>query len=160
MHEDKPQQSEKSGAINKTLEFSAYPLAGVAGTYALHSAVSNTLYDTLKKQGKLDKLSDNINNFIAETGGSNQAKTAEKLSELHKINTRDYKNRLKELGFKNFKQQYDGLHSNQKLNSVVSAFTAAGITLGVILTIAKNTSLMEKLDKPKNAKAPDSSPSR
>ena len=137
-------ETEQQSELSKGLEFAAYPLSAAVGVHFVNEEINDQLYNNLKSLKLLPQVNRHLEHFRSNAA-SMGAETAGKLPEFHEKFTSLYNDRLKGLGFTDFNKRYEGLHSNQKLDAIIKGFTAAGVTLGVMLTIANAKGLMDKV---------------
>ncbi len=161
MDEKEQKSTEKPSFINKAAGFLAYPVSAAAGIYAFISSVDDKLYDTLRKNitSLSDKLNENKETF-KNSIANDAKKTAEELPKFHKNNSDIYKGELEERGINSFWKKFNSLHKNQKIDSALIGFTATGIGLGVLLTIANSKGLMDKINEKEKEKNPEAQASR
>lgn len=156
MTENEPKTADKPSFINKAADVLAYPISAAAGIYTFVSSVDDKLYDTLKKNiSSLEtKLNSSKTEFQTEIE-KNVTKTSEELQKFHGRNSDIYKNELKSRKIDSFWKKLKGIHSDQRTDAAIIAFTAAGIGLGVLLTIANSKGLMDKINAKEKEKNPD-----
>jgi hypothetical protein len=155
-------QTEKShlakppSAVEKTISALKYPIVAASGIIFGHRYARNALYDTLKNrkvfkdhEEALDTaVSDAVKEAVA-TSGSLKGKIRPLSKNYNKAVT-DF---LKEKGFKNTIDYIAELHPNQQFDTALAAFSAASITLGVILTMTQNKSLFDNFMNASDKKA-------
>ena len=146
-------QTEKQGDVSKAIEFAAYPASALVGVHFVNEEISDQLYNNLKSLKLLPQVSTHLENFRIRAHNMG-ADTAEKLPAFHEKFTGIYNERLKDLGFTDFTKRYEGLHANQRLDAIIKGFTAAGVTLGVMLTIANGKGLLDKLKRKEDDHTP------
>jgi len=134
--------------FSNTLKMMAYPLSVAIGWYYGHVTIRNKTYDRIKRYGGFDDILPNhVKNMeeLVRPHGELRNITHE-FAPLHGEFTGKISQRMRELGFKNTHDYMKGLHHNEKLEAALTAFTAAGITLGVILSIADSKTMLNMMN--------------
>lgn len=147
LHKEINGMQERPGIINRTLNAIAYPVSLAVGWVYAHISARNSLYDTVKYNDEFHKPIrqphwDNVKNILSKHGN-----VAAEIAQEHAKFSRETTQFFKSRGFHNTFDYFKGISSQQKLDSVMSFFTAAGISLGVMLTIADNKSLFERFTR-------------
>ncbi len=139
---------DKDASEIKALELAAYPAAAITGGVVLKSSVEDKLYDNLKRLNQLPEISSHREAFKT-TSVTMGEKVAIELPKFHAGFSKIYDDKLHKLGFTSFAKRFGGLHKGQKLDALMHGITAAGITVGVFLTVA-NSKLLEKFSGKKD----------
>jgi hypothetical protein len=133
-------------ALQKTLKVLAYPVAAVTGGVYAHKHARNSLYDTLKSLGAF-----NYEISAHKSSGETLVRTTTNLKGKIRPGSIKYNDDvttiLKNRGFNNTIDYFRELHPNQQFETLVTAFSAASIALGVALTIADNRSIIDRFSK-------------
>lgn len=136
-------QDNDPGTFGKALKVLAYPLSATIGAAYAHIHARNKLYDLLKFTPEIDKARhehwDRLNSIVASTTDIKETLSAEHSRYSGKV-TQFFRER----GFHNTFDYIKGLQHNQKIETALAFFTAAGISLGVMLTIADHKSLLDR----------------
>ena len=137
-----------SGMFTKALKILAIPLAAAAGMVYGRSSVSDKSYEKLRNLGAFDHLRgirhDKARTFFKDwENGEKDIST--KINEMNFAHAKEVDARIAEIGYDSAYKRFMGLHPTQRREVVMGAFTASGIALGVILTIADHKHLFSLL---------------
>lgn len=137
---------ERDGIISRAIKVAAYPISGLVGFLYTKNYVHSEFYDNIKETA-LNKERMARDAKVAEMfpppGVTKDIKND--LSQLHKEYWATTTQRFEEAGYHNTWDYLKGLHANQKWEAATTFLTAAGITLGVLLTVAENKQLRSLL---------------
>lgn len=156
----------KPNALQRALRVLAYPIAAATGAFYLHKSSRNAIYDILKKRDEFKNVTDTEGNIIekrAEQHLADDYKTitadAEKLEGAQKgriqgklrgiltKNSGEITEHLHARGYKYTHQYFADLPLIPQIEIGVAAIGAATVALGVVLSIADNKSLVDKLTR-------------
>lgn len=157
------QSDAPAGKLQSALKALSYPVSTILGVFYANSKVRNESYNNLRGMGAFDDLRahrDRQAQNLLEASGIHPAdhtrtmidpQRAKQFSSGHAAIDAEYaeaiNQRIADLGYTNMWKRYKALHFNQRLETGMRFFTVAGASLGVILTIANNKHLMDKLNE-------------
>lgn len=149
LDEDDSKLSDRPTTFAKVLKVSAYPLAAASAYIYGRRGIRDGLYDSLKKRGVFDdELAYHNEKFRAILPPPGIAKDiSEEFAPLHREFSEQVTKQFHDLGFTNTRKCLKGLHDTKKLNTLMTAVTAAGITLAAVLTIADSKTKFTRLLK-------------
>lgn len=142
-----------SSGFKSFASIASYPFAGAVALFTFQDAVNDKLWDNLKKLSAVNKLDEHTTKFRNKISTEKLPNFPDEMGKYHNEWSKIYKDRLKELGFENFSDKLKGLHSNQKTDAAVLAFTAATFALGIGLTIANGDKIFENLFGDRNSQS-------
>ena len=157
----KPEQDENvSTTFSKTVKTLAVPASLGAGLFYGYTSVRDKFYDKLRNLGAFSEAKSlrlqKAQEIFPEWGVAKDI--SNELNALNNSHAADIDKRIAELGYNTMTKRFNSLHANKKVEVVINAFTAAGIALGVMLTVADHKSLFGQVQD--KAKEGDSGPSK
>jgi hypothetical protein len=141
------QYDDTSAFLTKTLKLLALPLSAVTGLFFGHTFVRNKSYDNLKNLGAFDAERNarlKSAQEIYPKWGDTKDVTSE-IKELSRNYSKRMDDRIADMGYETMGKRFKLLHRNQKFDAVMQFFTAAGVMLGVVLTIADHKNIFGDL---------------
>ena len=139
--------SDQPNAFARGIKVIAYPVSGAIAWIFGQSKSRHESYGNIKNAGAFTEGRNRRNNEIAEILNSHdKTDVAQKLSDAEKRYSKYVDKRFAEIGLSGRWARFKSLHPIQKMETGLTAFTAAGISLGVLLTIADSKSLLSKLN--------------
>jgi len=151
----KVEKEEKAPSLlSRALGVAAAPVSLAVGLFFGHSRTRIDSYNNFKKRGMFDDLKLERDAKVKEvfTTLSSTEDVTKELQAIDSAYSLKVDERMPAKGYTNILKRFNSLHYNQKLETVLTAFTAAGISLGVILTIADHKLLRDGLSQKTDGK--------
>lgn len=133
--------------LERVLRPLAWPISALAGLYYGHAYIRNHSYDKLKNMGlfrnKWNERNETIQKLVPEWGV--QKDVSDEIKAANLVYSTHTEERMAELGFQSVSKRFSLLHHTQKFEALLNAFTAFGVSLGVIFSITEHKDLADKL---------------
>ena len=149
-------QPQKTGILSKLLKVLTVPLAAGAGYWFGQTSIRDSAYDNAKTHGAFDDMNKDHFSYNGKSTGKNYHDTlsevgsealkavknektfdiVEKASHLHVEREAQVAKRLEQIGLGTLGKQWKFTSKYQRQQALMNAFTAAGITIGALLSIA------------------------
>lgn len=138
------------GWLDKAIDLVGYPIAAFIGYKAATLAIRKSLYKNYASAGGVRDIQGEHKKELLEsfssaikTGNAHAPEAWEAANESYRA---ALKERFHEAGFNGISKMWRGIHPNQRWDAIAYAAGAAGVSLGVMLTLANNISLAKQLE--------------
>lgn len=141
------------GTFSKVLKVLAYPIAALTGGAFWHTHVRKSSLERINNMGT--QPGGAFADLVATRKAAHDALLAKPINpetfphELKTINqafSQGQATRMEKMGFSTMLSRYKSLSRYTRFETALTAFTAAGISLGVLLTIADSKFLLNKIN--------------
>jgi ABC-type Fe3+/spermidine/putrescine transport system ATPase subunit len=135
--------------VARLMQVVAYPAAAVIAYFIGQTNIRSNAYKNLARHGMFNDLQKDERNAILKMAASIKAdptiQGATELEKIHESYRTAVKGRFESLNIRTMREQWRGLHRNQKIEAMAFAASTAGIVLGATLTAADHLGQVQKM---------------
>lgn len=136
------EEEEVENIFSKMLKLVAYPVSAFSGYVFSKQIIRNATYDNLKYTGAFEDIREphykRLNDVTKRFMNKEPVDVIGETGQLHEAFKSRLSERIEEMGLGTLKKQWEFIHTTQKQNAMLTGFTAAGISIGALLTMANN----------------------
>jgi len=141
--EAKEEAKESPNTFRKTVKLLSLPASLAAGSFYAYAMIRNLSYNNLRNKGVFNDIrQENVAAVSTLLPSSGPYKNiVEEVEIINRASSAKIDTRIAEMGFNSVSKRFKLLHNNQRVETMLGAFTAAGVALGVMLTIADHKNI-------------------
>jgi hypothetical protein len=144
-------EGRKDTPFSKALKLLTYPVSALVGYKIMKSQIRDATYDNLKRYDAFEDIRpahhDQLHKMIERFQKGEPVNILKETVRQQEKYQAQLTARFKELGLGTIEKQWEFIHKSQKQNVLLNGFTAAGITIGALLTMANSKSFVDVLDQ-------------